>query len=167
MKSHDKSYSTSLSAQFSIVVRNTTLSWTSQLGTPELFSSHRCLSHSPHPVCYQLLPLFFFFFFCQRILFTFLKLLNIVWFWIVINYSVAKDIQTFSCICFNILVLYLTILSFSLLFKVIIIVSSDYSILARKKILTVNLMSLIFLMLNQSLFFLPLSLLSSNDKWHA
>lgn len=62
MKSHDKSYSTSLSAQFSIVVRNTTLSWTSQLGTPELFSSHRCLSHSPHPVCYQLLPLFFFFF---------------------------------------------------------------------------------------------------------
>lgn len=61
-KSHGKKLSSSLSAQSSIAVGNTTLSQTSQLGTPELFLSHHCLSHSPHPGCYQLLPLFYFYF---------------------------------------------------------------------------------------------------------
>ena len=53
-----KSYSSSLSAQFTAALGSTILSWTSQPGTPELFLPHHCLSHSPHPVCYRPLPLF-------------------------------------------------------------------------------------------------------------
>lgn len=56
-----------LSARFFTAVGTTTLSWTSQPGTPGLFLSHHCLSHSPHPVLPTVATVFFFFFFLVNI----------------------------------------------------------------------------------------------------